>query len=72
MGFCLRDACFPFGGGVPILSCRVSGLLTYNISSYPQIATFQNLHTKIKPKGFLRNPGDTYISFEEEVLLKKR
>jgi hypothetical protein len=72
MGFLLRDSSFAIGGGATTVFCHVSGLHTYNISSYLQIAAFQNFHIEIKAQGFFYNPGDTYISFEEEVLLKKR
>jgi hypothetical protein len=72
MGFSLKDVCFPFWGDGPVVSCRVSALSTYSTNSYPQFVTFQNFHTDIKPKGFVCNPCDTYLSFEEEVLLKNR
>jgi hypothetical protein len=72
MGFFLTDVCFPFCGEVPTVSRRVSALRTYSTNAFTQFVTFQNFHKEIKPKGFVCNPCDTYLSFEEEVLLKNK
>jgi hypothetical protein len=72
MVFFLKDARFLFCGEVPTISRRVSALRTYSTNAFGQFVTFQNFHKEIKPKGSVCNPYDTYLSFEEEVLLKNK
>ncbi|MHC4192167.1 MAG: hypothetical protein ACYSUB_21265 [Planctomycetota bacterium] len=72
MGFFLKDACFSFRGDVLTLSSHANPLCTYSTNAFGQFVTFQNFHREIKPKGFVCNPCDAYLSFEEEVLLKNK
>jgi hypothetical protein len=72
MGLFLKDACFPFCGMVSAASCLVIGLRVYSANSFSEFVGFQNFHIEIKPKGFVCNPCDSYLSFDEEALLKNR
>ena len=67
-----QDVSFTFGGEIPTISCRFSALCSYSTNAFAKFVTLQSFYGEIKPQGFGCNPFDSYLSFEEVVLLKNK